>query len=302
MHRTFALFMLIGMLFISVPHDSIHAQSTRTPTQESASLSPQTLVALSSTDYVTVGLALFSAQSQADIDALDGLFQRLLKRELLQSNARAAVRPPTLSQRITMTITGATTYSRMLPASMLKTLKRGDILLRRSSHSGCTTTQSIPGCRSWAAVYDHAALYYGMIKGVPMIYESIPQRGVQLVPLRTWQQKKGYVGVYRPKVPLPNQSRALTPFVQTYGNNGRTQFNPTQTDKATDSSVSSAQLVWLYYQTLGIDVDSNNDLYAHWIATGYSPLVASYIARHAIAPDEIALSPVLTCVAHGWLP
>jgi uncharacterized protein YycO len=135
-----------------------------------------------------------------------------------------------------------------------------------------------------------------------MIYESIPQRGVQLVPLRTWPQKKGYVGVYRPKVPLPNQSRALTPFVQTYGNNGRTQFNPTQTDKATDSSVSSAQLVWLYYKTLGIDVDSNNDLYAHWIATGYSPLVASYIARHAIAPDEIALSPMLTCVAHGWLP
>ena len=293
--------MLMGMLLMGARLDTINAQSTLTPTDESASLSPQTLVALSSTDYVTVGLALFSAQSQADIDALDGLFQRLLKRELLQSNGRAAVRPPTLSQRITTTITGGTAYSRMLPASMLKTLKRGDILLRRSIRTGCTTTQSIPGCRSWAAVYDHAALYYGMINGVPMIYESIPQRGVQLVPLRTWQQKKGYVGVYRTKAPLLNQSRAMTPFVQTYGNNGRTQFNPTQTDKATDSSVSSAQLVWLYYKALGIDVDSNNDLYAHWLTTGYSPLVATYIATHAVAPDEIAFSTKLTCIAQGWV-
>ncbi len=302
MNRHISYFICIAVILLLHPLVPTHAQTLSHSTDGTDTLSPQTRTALTSTDYVTVGLALFSAQSQADIDALDALFQQLLKRELSRSQSRFVGKVPTLPQRITIAITGSLTYHTKLPARTLTTLQRGDIVLRRSTPTGCTTQQFIPGCRYWAAVYDHAAIYYGTINGVPMIYESTPQRGVQLVPLRTWQQKKGYVGVYRTKALVPNQARAMSPFVQTYGNNGHTHFNPTQTDKATDSSVSSAQLVWLYYKTLGIDVDSNNDLYAHWIATGYSPLVASYVARHAIAPDEIALSPALTCVAQGWLP
>ncbi|MFN7471955.1 MAG: YiiX/YebB-like N1pC/P60 family cysteine hydrolase [Roseiflexaceae bacterium] len=269
-----------------------------TPTTE---LSPQTLVALSSSDYVTVGMALFSAQSQADINALDGLFQRLLKRELTRYAARTADRPPTLSQRLMATITGVPTVP-AINTRTLSSLKPGDVVLRRSNRDGCATRQTVPGCRAWAAVYDHAALYYGTVHGIPMIYESTPQRGVRLVPLSRWQQRGIYVGIYRPKRALLNQRSACATFVQRYGSNGRTQFNATQTNKASDTTVSSAQLVWLYYRTHGINIDSNNSLYAHWLRTGYSPLVASYVANHAVAPDEIALSPALTRVAHGWLP
>jgi uncharacterized protein YycO len=135
-----------------------------------------------------------------------------------------------------------------------------------------------------------------------MMYESTPQRGVRLIPLSRWQQRGAFVGVYRAKNALSNQRSVQALFVQTYGSNGRTPFNATQTNKAHDTSVSSAQLVWLYYRTHGINIDSNNTLYAHWLRTGYSPLVASYVANHAVAPDEIALSPALTRVAMGWLP
>ena len=278
-----------------------HAAERSIPTP-SSELSPQTLVALTSSDYVTVGMALFSAQSQADIDALDELFQRLLKRELTRFSARVAGRPPTISQRLVATITQAQPAGAPVTARTLSALKPGDIILRRSNRTGCTTQQLVPGCRAWAAVYDHAALYYGTVHGVPMMYESTPQRGVRLIPLSRWQQRGAFVGVYRAKNALSNQRSVQALFVQTYGSNGRTPFNATQTNKARDTSVSSAQLVWLYYRTHGINIDSNNTLYAHWLRTGYSPLVASYVANHAVAPDEIALSPALTRVAMGWLP
>ena len=268
----------------------------------SSELSPQTLVVLTRSDYVTVGMALSSAQSQAEIDALDGLFQRLLKRERTRFSGRVAVRPPTISQRLVATITRAQPAGAPVIARTLAALKPGDIILRRSNRTGCTTQQIVPGCRAWAAVYDHAALYYGTVHGVPMMYESTPQRGVRLVPFSRWQQRGTFVGVYRAKKALSNQRSVHTLFVQTYGSNGRTPFNATQTNKARDTSVSSAQLVWLYYRTHGINIDSNNTLYAHWLRTGYSPLVASYVANHAVAPDEIALSPALTRVAMGWLP
>ena len=298
MNRLLILVLLTVLLSIGGGQKA-HAnrQTLPTPTE----LSPQTLVALSSSDYVTVGMALFSAQSQADIDALDGLFQRLLKRELTRYAARTAAQPPTLSQRLMTTITGVRTFP-AINTRTLSSLKPGDIVLRRSNRDGCATRQTVPGCRAWAAVYDHAALYYGTVHGTPMIYEATPQRGVRLVPLTRWQQRGTYVGIYRPKRALSNQRSACATFVQRYGSNGRTQFNATQTDKASDTTVSSAQLVWLYYRTHGINIDSNNTLYAHWLRTGYSPLVASYVANHAVAPDEIALSPALTRVAHGWLP
>ena len=299
MNRFFVLLVLATILCIGTgPKAHANRQTLPTPTTE---LSPQTLLALSSSDYVTVGMALFSAQSQADIDALDGLFQRLLKRELARSPARTADRPPTLSQRLMATITGVRTLP-ALHTRTLSSLKPGDIVLRRSNRDGCSTRQTVPGCRAWAAVYDHAALYYGTVHGVPMMYESTPQRGVRLVPLSRWQQRGTYVGIYRPKQALSNQRTTCAIFAQRYGSNGRTQFNATQTDKVSDTTVSSAQLVWLYYRTHGINIDSNNSLYAHWLRTGYSPLVASYVANHAVAPDEIALSPALTRVAHGWLP
>ncbi len=269
-----------------------------TPTIE---ISPQTLAALSSSDYVTVGMALFSAQSQADIDALNGLFQRLLKRELTRYAAHTADRPPTLSQRLMATITGVRSVPEFNTRT-LTSLKPGDIVLRRSNRDGCATRQTVPGCRAWAADYANAALYYGTVHGIPMIYESTLQHGVRLVPLSRWHQRGTYVGIYRLKQTLSNQRTACATFVQRYGSNGRTPFNATQTNKASDTTVSSAQLVWLYYRAHGINIDSNNSLYAHWLRTGYSPLVASYIANHAVAPDEIALSPALTRVAHGWLP
>ena len=299
MNRLLILVLLTVLLSIGggqKAHANVHLLPT--PTTE---LSPQTLVALSSSDYVTVGMALFSAQSQADINALDGLFQRLLKRELTRSPARTADRPPTLSQRLMATITGVHSVP-AINTRTLSSLKPGDIVLRRSNRDGCATRQPVPGCRAWAAVYDHAALYYGTVHGTPMIYESTQQHGVRLVPLSRWHQRGTYVGIYRPKRALLNQRSACATFMQRYGSNGRTQFNATQTDKVSDTTVSSAQLVWLYYRTLGINIDSNNSLYAHWLRTGYSPLVASYVANHAVAPDEIALSPALTRVAHGWLP
>jgi hypothetical protein len=265
-------------------------------------LSAQTLVALRSNDYVTVGTALFSAQSQADIDALDEHFQRLLARELSHTSTTIAYLPPTISQRLTAGITGSTTYKANISARTMTTLTRGDIILRRSHPRGCAIQQFVRGCRAWAAVYDHAALYYGRIDGVPMVYESHPQRGVRLVPLSNWLRSPAYVGIYRLKTSFATHANMLSRFVIAYGTNGRTRFNATQTDKTSDTRVSSAQLVWLYYRTIGVNVDSNNTLYAYWLRTGYSPLVASYIANHAVAPDEIALSPALTRVAHGWLP
>lgn len=300
MHRIVFSCILATALFISQPAFISRVHATETTNETDSQLSLQTLTALASNDYVTVGLALFSASSQADIDALDARFQRLLKREIVRQQGRVAVFPVTLSQRITTTITGGNAYTRVLAATALHTLKRGDILLRRSQRHGCMTTQRIPGCRHWAAVYDHAAIYYGTIKGVAMLYESVPHDGVRLVPLSSWLHSSTYIGIYRAKKTLPPHQTALARMLHRYGSNGSTHFNSIQTNKAADATLSSAQLVWQYYRSLGVNIDSNNTLYAHWLATGYSPLVASYIATHAIAPDEIALSTTLTCIDQGW--
>lgn len=302
MYRFLSLWIIAVALFFGPASNIQHAQAHGRSIGTETTLSPEALRALASNDYITVGLALFSAHTLADITALDALFQRLLKREIIQQRDRVAVRPASLSDRLTIAITGGPAYTRRLSAAWIQTLKRGDILLRRSQRNGCTTAQYIPGCRNWAAVYDHAAIYYGTIDGVPMLYESAPQYGVRLVPVTRWQRTTAYIGVYRPRKVLAPIQATLATMVSTYGSNGRTPFNSTQTDKQTDITLSSAQLVWQYYRTLGMNVDSNNQLYAYWLGTGYSPLVASYIASHAVAPDEIALSPTLTCVAQGWLP
>jgi hypothetical protein len=193
-------------------------------------------------------------------------------------------------------------FRTVFDARILRTLRPGDILLRRTTLTGCTVAEPVVGCRRWAAVYDSAALYLGDNTGTPTLYTAAPRGGVRVIGLRTWLSPGAYVAVYRARTRTTPTTTSLARFVHNYGSTGQTAFNRMQSDKTDDRQLTSAQLVWQYYRRHGLDLDSNTELYAQWLRIGYSPWVSAAVARHAVAPDELALSAALTRLGAGRIP
>jgi hypothetical protein len=90
--------------------------------------------------------------------------------------------------------------------------------------------------------------------------------------------------------------------VAKYGTNGKTPYNYNLLDKYTDKALYCSQLVWKFYNSVGVNVDSDHPLYAEWLKVNYGPLLAGYVSKNAVAPDEIGMSANIYRMAAGWNP
>jgi uncharacterized protein YycO len=249
--------------------------------------------------YTDIGLALFSAQSQAEIDQLSTMFDAARAK---QPTARNQSRNLQLGMQITRAITGETAYKKKLPKHALNSIvRKGDILLRRTGINGCTLWNVVPLCKYWARVYEHAGIYYGKHDmGGYMVYESTNIGGVQFKPVGTWQQKDQYIGIHRSRsISSTTLSRALDTITQRYGHLV-TPYNYNFINKTTDSALYCSQLAWKYFQAMGVDIDSNSPIYANWLVGQYGGTIGRYVGYHAVAPDEIGLSSALVRLYSGW--
>ena len=276
------------------PSKSIDEQPV---TIQPVTLSPAASKALASNDYNTVALALFSAQSQADIDALTPAFERLRPKSTLASPQSAA----TLLQLIQF-ITGDQYMAGKLSKTHYDNLKKGDIMLRRTGLLGCKQWIVVPLCKYWALVYEHAGLYYGYYGGKLRVYESSNEGGVQFRHIDTWTKKDLYVGMHRSRVDAATIAKKFDALVAKYGTDGRTPYNYNLLDKYTDKALYCSQLVWKFYNSVGVNVDSDHPLYAEWLKVNYGPLLAGYVSKNAVAPDEIGMSANIYRMAAGWNP
>ena len=276
------------------PSKSIDEQPV---TIQPVTLSPAASKALASNDYTTVALALFSAQSPADIDALTPEFERLRPKSHLASPQSAA----TLLQLIQF-ITGDQYMAGKLSKTHSDNLKKGDILLRRTGLLGCKQWIIVPLCKYWALVYEHAGLYYGNYGGKLRVYESSNEGGVQFKYVDTWKSSNYYVGIHRSRVDAATIARKFDELVAKYGTNGKTPYNYNLLDKYTDKALYCSQLVWKFYNSVGVNVDSDHPLYAEWLKVNYGPLLAGYVSKNAVAPDEIGMSANIYRMAAGWNP
>lgn len=283
------------------PAPSDPQPSPSSPTQPVAiqpgTVSPAARKALDSNDYTTVALALFSAQSQADIDALTPTFERLRPKSPLASSQSVE----TILQLIKF-ITGDQYLTGKLTKTHYVNLKKGDIMLRRTGLFGCKQWMVVPLCKYWALVYEHAGLYYGYYHGRLSVYESSNEGGVQFKYIETWTKKDLYVGIYRGRVDAATIAKKFDALVTKYGTNGKTPYNYNLLNKYTDAALYCSQLVWKFYATLGVNVDSDHPLYATWLTLNYGPLLAGYVSKNAVAPDEIGMSANIFRMAAGWNP
>ncbi|MFZ9857026.1 MAG: YiiX/YebB-like N1pC/P60 family cysteine hydrolase [Roseiflexaceae bacterium] len=249
--------------------------------------------------YTDIGLALFSAQSQAEIDQLSALFDAA---RVNQPTTRAQSRNARLGTQITRAITGETNYKKKLPSNALTSIvRKGDILLRRTGIKGCTLWNVVPLCKYWAQVYEHAGIYYGKDKyGTFQVYESTNIGGVQFKPVITWQQQGQYVGIHRSRsISSSTLSRSLDALVQRYGHLV-TPYNYNFVNKTTDRALYCSQLAWKYFMSMGVNIDSNSPIYAKWLVGQYGGAIGNYVGYHAVAPDEIGLSSALVRLYSGW--
>jgi uncharacterized protein YycO len=250
-------------------------------------------------NYTTLGLALFSAQSQAEIDQLSGMFDAA---RAIQPTARNQSRNILLGTQLTRAITGETNYKKKLPSNALSSIvRKGDILLRRTGINGCTLWNVVPLCKYWARVYEHAGIYYGKHDmGGFMVYESTNVGGVQFKPVGTWQQNGQYIGIHRSRsISSSTLSRSLDAITQRYGHLV-TPYNYNFINKTTDSALYCSQLAWKYFMSMGVNIDSNSAVYSQWLVGQYGGTIGNYVGHHAVAPDEIGLSSALVRLYSGW--
>jgi uncharacterized protein YycO len=242
-----ALLLALTMLVNMITPTTTHAQSIEVddalPTDAShdADLSIDTdttdisnIARITKQDsYTDIGLALFAAQSQAEIDQLSTMFDAARAK---QPTARNQSRNLQLGMQITRAITGETNYKKKLPRNALSSIvRKGDILLRRTGVHGCTLWNVVPLCKYWAQVYEHAGIYYGKDKyGNFQVYESTNIGGVQFKPVITWQQQGQYVGIHRSRsISSSTLSRSLDALIQRYGHLV-TPYNYNFVNKTTD--------------------------------------------------------------------
>ncbi len=292
-------FRFIMMVVIAITIATCWARpATAAPTP----ISDKAADAIASNDYEQVGLALFSAESQADIDALTPVFERLraqqvATRKLAGPSANDWANANALFDKITKDMSlknklANTTYSR---------LQKGDVILRRTGPYGCKIAIIVPLCQFWAFMYEHSGIYYGKRnKAYNEVYESTSEGGVQFKDVKTWQKTGLYVGIHRSAVDVYKIAATFERLINTYGYDGRTPYNFNLLDKYTNKALYCSQLVWKFYLMLGIDVDSNDPLYASWLRINYGPILGNYTSTNAVAPDEVALTSKLFRVTSGW--
>ncbi|MFM2308371.1 MAG: hypothetical protein RLY87_491 [Chloroflexota bacterium] len=304
-HRLTFILYLLGTLCMAMvqpvaaaPVDHIDDSDDTTLINEPPSGEPsaEAKAALRSNSYEKIGFALFSAKSQADIDALAPTFDRLRERQYGPS----LVMRPTAVDDVIAYITGDKYLTGKMNMSMYGQLKKGDILLRRTGRDGCKQWDIIPLCKYWALVYEHSGIYYGVRNGKPSVYESSNIGGVQFKDLDTWRTRDLYIGLQRSRVAAATISSKLEAFVKKFGMNGKTPYNYNLVDKNTERALYCSQLVWKFYQTVGVNVDSDHPFYADWLRIGYGNTLASFISRNAVAPDEIGMSSNVYRMATGW--
>jgi uncharacterized protein YycO len=259
-------------------------------------VSAEAKAALRTNSYEKIGIALFSAKSQADINALNPAFDRLHDRQF----GRSVVIRPTAVEDVIAYITGDKYLAGKMNMSMYSQLKKGDILLRRTGRDGCKQWDIIPLCKYWALVYEHSGIYYGFRNGKLSVYESSNIGGVQFKDIETWRTRDLYIGFQRSRVAAATISSKLESFVNKFGSNGKTPYNYNLVDKNTERALYCSQLVWKFYLTVGVNVDSDHPFYADWLRIGYGNTLASYISRNAVAPDEIGMSSNVYRMATGW--
>ena len=180
-------------------------------------------------------------------------------------------------------------------------LQKGDVLLRRTGLQGCKIWAIVPLCQFWAFMYEHSGIYYGKRIGQDLsVYESTSDGGVQFLPLKTWQKTNLYVGIHRSAIDVHRIAAVFEQLVNKYGYRGQTPYNFNLANKYTDKALYCSQLVWKFYLRLGIDVDSNDPMYAAWLRLMYGNTIGNYVSANAVAPDEVGLTSKLFRVAAGW--
>jgi uncharacterized protein YycO len=267
-------------------------------------VSPAAARALASNDYEQVALALFSAQTPADIAALTPAFERLRAKKMRPlglSNPQGALSDWALAGALFLKITKDQKLSNRLSSTYYKRLQKGDVLLRRTGLQGCKIWAIVPLCQFWAFMYEHSGIYYGKRIGQDLsVYESTSNGGVQFLPLKTWQKTNLYVGIHRSAIDVHRIAAVFEQLINKYGYRGQTPYNFNLANKYTDKALYCSQLVWKFYLRLGIDVDSNDPMYAAWLRLMYGNTIGNYVSANAVAPDEVGLTSKLFRVAAGW--
>ncbi len=294
---TVAMFQPVAAAGVDRGEDSDGSDDTSLITDPPAtSISADAKAALRSNSYEKVGLALFSAKTQVDIDALSPVFDSLHGRQYGSS----VMFRPTAAQDVIAYITGDKYLTGMMKMSMFTQLKKGDILLRRTGRDGCKQWDVVPLCKYWALVYEHSGIFYGARNGVLSVYEASNIGGVQFKAVTTWKTPNLYIGIQRSRIDAATISTKLEAFIAKYGGNGQTPYNYNLLDKNTERALYCSQLVWKFYQTVGVNVDSDHPFYADWLRIGYGNTLATYISRNAVSPDEIGMSSNVYRMATGW--
>lgn len=260
--------------------------------------------ALASNNYEQVALALFSAQTPADIAALTPEFERLQATKNLATrtiNPQFNISDWIYAAALAQKIANDKKLSNKINMNHYLRLKKGDVLLRRTGMLGCKQWVVVPLCQFWAFMYEHAGIYYGKrTQKYNVVYESTSSGGVQFTNISTWREKNLYVGIHRGTIDGYRVAAVFEQLINKYGANGQTPYNYNLANKYTDKALYCSQLVWKFYQMLGIDVDSNNPMYAAWLRIMYGTVVGNYVSVNAVAPDEIGLTSKLFRIAAGW--
>ncbi len=273
-------------------------------------ISPAAARALASHDYEQVALALFSAQTPADIAALTPEFERLRAKKMSPlgvmspqtlSSAPSALSDWALAGALFLKITNDQKLSNRLNSIYYSRLQKGDVLLRRTGLLGCKLWVVVPLCQFWAFMYEHSGIYYGKrLNGDVVVYESTSNGGVQFTNINTWKDRSLYVGIHRSAIDVYRIAAVFEQLVNKYGYRGQTPYNLNLANKYTDKALYCSQLVWKFFLMLGIDVDSNDPMYAAWLRLMYGNTIGNYVSVNAVAPDEVGLTSKLFRVAAGW--
>ena len=264
-------------------------------------ISDEAAAAIASNNYEQVGFALFSAESQADIDALTPVFEHLRAQQVATRKLASPTGDWESANLLFQKITKDMSLSNKLASSTYARMQKGDVILRRTGKQGCKIAVIVPLCQFWAFMYEHSGIYYGKRnKAYNEVYESTSEGGVQFKDVKTWQDRSYYVGIHRSAIDVYKIASTFERLINTYGYNGRTPYNFNLINKHTNSALYCSQLVWKFYLMLGIDVDSNDPLYASWLRINYGTVLGNYTSTNAVAPDEVALTSKLFRVASGW--
>lgn len=148
----------------------------------------------------------------------------------------------------------------------------------------------------YAMNYGHTGNYWGG----GYVFESLAQ-GVVITELNTWQTGLKFNMIARNAYRSQGQVVGAMNYRQwLYMGDGRhTPYNYAWWDKWTDSRVYCAQLTWKIHGDTGVDLDSNHWAYHLFIGSRYGWWAVYFIARPAVAPDEIRLSNGIYPVGSG---